>query len=85
MAVTRREFVDQHLPEATRHLEELLGLRIERLTYDGVGARAVVSGSEVDVTDALHGWLEVKLREIEEDEDTLITSDALSEPPPPRG
>lgn len=81
MAVTRQDFVNQHLPEAIRHLEELLNLRIERLTYDGVRARALTGGNEVDATDALHGWLEVKLREIEEEEDTLITSDAISEPP----
>lgn len=83
MTATRQDFVNQHLPEAIRHLEELLNIRIERLTYDGVRARALTGGNEVDCTDALHGWLEVKLRDIEEDADTLITSDALSEPQGP--
>ncbi len=81
MPLTRQEFVDQHNPEAARYLEELLGVKIERLSYDGSRARALTERGEVDCTDALHGWLEIKLREVEDEEDTLITSDVVTGTP----
>lgn len=66
MAITRQDLIRQHLPEATRYLEKVLGRPIERLDYNGTQCVAIVPGGQVDCTDALRGWAEHSLQDLAE-------------------
>lgn len=75
MSKPPRDLIREHLPEATRYLEQMLGKAVDRVNYDGTHCIAFLPGGQVDCTDALRAWAEEHLPEFAPAEPSIQPND----------